>query len=874
MPGAGLTKPPKATAKSRRRALPRPRAKRLRFSVVAPVYNEEKYLGEFFASIIGQTLDFKANIELIAVDDGSSDRSGKIARRWARKYPDNIRYIHKENGGPSAARNVGMSMASGEWITFIDPDDTVEKDYFKHVQAAIDKHQATLAMVCCNYIIYDERLQTRSDTHPLRYRFAAGERTVPTNDPGRCIQVTVNSAFMRRDIISEHQLQFDTRIRPGFEDTHFVARYQMRAPDMSIAFLPAAEYLHRRRADSSSLTDTARSRPEAYYDELKFGYLSLLTEAREREGRVPDYVQNIVLFCMSFAFIHAVERAEELAFLNDSQLQQYRDLLVETFSYIGTDVLLEYSLYHFPLFYRVGILARLKNEELPYQRAEITDFDVANKLVRLVFWSPDGASRVSVHFGAEEMAPAYAKRRRLDFLGSPFAWEHICWVPMATNGAALTLSVAGGETRIELKGRRYVNSVPAVHIRQAFAIPNVVLALLPPAVRTIRSAGRNSQAAAFANAWLFMDRDTEGDDSAEHLYRYVREHYPHINAYFIVRRDSADWERLADEGPRLLAYGEPRHVLALLNAAYLLSSHLDQYVWRYLDPAYFGDLTRYKFVFLQHGVTQGDYSRLINFVPIDCMVTSTFGEFESIVGDQSPYKFTTKEVFLTGLPRHDILLAGPIEDSRTIVIMPTWRLSLTGASVGIGNARSINPKFYESEFARRWKRVLHSRRLMAAAERGGYRIVFVAHPNNEPYVDFFDVPSTVEVKKFSDGETLNSVFQQLSVFITDYSSKAFDAAYLNKPVIYYQFDRDLVFGGAHLSVPGYFSYERDGFGPVYREEGDLLEAIERMADGALPDPVYGERAARTFAFRDGKSRERVLQAVLSLGGGSPGGAQS
>jgi CDP-glycerol glycerophosphotransferase (TagB/SpsB family) len=199
--------------------------------------------------------------------------------------------------------------------------------------------------------------------------------------------------------------------------------------------------------------------------------------------------------------------------------------------------------------------------------------------------------------------------------------------------------------------------------------------------------------------------------------------------------------------------------------------------------------------------------------------------------------------------------------------MPTWRLSLTGPPVSIGNARSINPKFYESEFARRWKRVLHSRRLMAAAERGGYRIVFVAHPNNEPYVDFFDVPPTIEVRRFSDGETLKDIFQRLSVFITDYSSKAFDAAYLDKPVIYYQFDRDLVFGGAHLSVPGYFNYERDGFGPVYREERDLLDAIERMADGAVPDAIYHERAARTFAFRDGKSRERVLQAILSLEAG-------
>ena len=860
-----MANPRRGVAKSPRGIDRRGHARRFRYSVVAPVYNEEKYLDEFFASIVSQSLDFKTNIELIAVDDGSTDRSGKIARRWARKYPHNIRYVHKPNGGLSSARNLGLTFATGDWITFIDGDDYVDRDYFHHVHGAVEKYSSLLAMISCNYIIYEERTHTRRDTHPLRYRFASGERIVATDDLGRNIQVTVNSAFMRRDIISERGLQFDSRIKPGFEDAHFVGRYLMSAPGTSIAFLPAAEYFHRRRADQSSLTDTALSRPEQYCDELKFGYLGLLTDALSRHGSVPDFVQNIVMFCLSFAFTHALERPEQLSFLNDSQLQEYRDLLAETFSHIDANTLIEYNLYHFPLFYRFGILARLKNEGLPYQLAEITDFDADRNLVRLVFWTSDGVPKISFCVGAEQIEPAYAKRRRLDFLGAPFAFEHICWLPAGTGGQPLTLAAENREVRIDLKGRRIVGTVPLSQVRQAFAVADRVPALLSPAVRAIRTAGRSPKAVAkYARAWIFMDRDTEGDDSAEHLYRYIREHRPDINAFFVLRRGTPDWERLAGEGDRLLGYGEPPYVLALLNAAYVLSSHLDQYVWRYLDPASFGDMTRFKFVFLQHGVTQGDYSRLLNFVPIDCLMTSTFGEFESIVGDKTPYKFTRKEVFLTGLPRHDILLSGPIEDGRTIVIMPTWRLSLTGPHVSVGNARSVNPQFYESEFARRWMRVLHSRRLKAAAELGGHRVVFVAHPNNEPYIDFFNPPPSIEVRTFSSGESLKSIFQQLSVFITDYSSKAFDAAYTGKPVIYYQFDRELTFGGGHLSVPGYFSYERDGFGPVYREEAELLDAIERITGGVAPDPVYRDRAAKTFAFRDGKSRERVLQAVLSL----------
>lgn len=839
----------------------------VRYSVVTAIYNADKFLDQFFASIVAQTLNFAVNVEIIAVDDGSTDRSAKTVKRWQRKHPKNIKYMRKENGGPASARNVGLEAASGAWITFIDADDFVAADYFARVDEVLEKDRDDrIAMVSCNYIIFDELSGTNRDIHPLRYRFAAGERTIAIGDIGRDIQVTVNSAFMRRALIEEHQLRFDERIRPGFEDTHFAGRYLLRAWDMSIVYLPTAEYFHRRRSDRSSLQDTARARREQYDDELKYGYLDLLRDAQSREGRVPTYFQNTVLFALSFAFAHAVQQPESLSFLGNAGQQRYRDLLAETFSYIDLNTLIEYNLSYLPFFYRLGILKLLKKSELPYRLAEITDFDTGKNLFRVAFWTSEAEPDVVVRVDDETIVPAFAKRRCIFFLGSVFAWEHIYWLPIERIGGELNIFVEGRDARIEMKGKRYVNGLPLALVRQAFAAPELAEALLPPAVRTIRKAARSPKVVArYENAWLFMDRDTEADDSAEHLYRYVRHHHPEINAFFVLRQTSPDWPRFAGEGHRRLAYSEPEHILALLNATHLLSSHIDQYIWGFLDEASFGDLLRYKLVFLQHGVTQGDYSRLLNFAPIDCLITSTFGEFDSIVGDPSPYKFTKKEVVLTGLPRHDILLGGPITDSRTIVIMPTWRLSLTGPSLTAGNARSINPAFYQSEFATRWKSVLHSPRLAAAAKRGGYKIVFVAHPNNEPYIDFLDIPRSIEVQTFSQGKSLQATFQQLSVFVTDYSSKAFDAAYLEKQVIYYQFDREVVFGGGHLSAPGYFDYERDGFGPVYREEADLLYAIDRIADGVGGDPVYRARAAKTFAFRDGKSRQRVVEAVMALG---------
>ena len=97
-------------------------------SVIVPVYNSEKYLEKCLDSVAEQTLE---DIEIIAVNDGSSDRSVEILENYAKIYPNKLKVLHKENGGLSDARNFGMRHAQGEYIGFVDSDDWVEKDMFE-----------------------------------------------------------------------------------------------------------------------------------------------------------------------------------------------------------------------------------------------------------------------------------------------------------------------------------------------------------------------------------------------------------------------------------------------------------------------------------------------------------------------------------------------------------------------------------------------------------------------------------------------------------------------------------------------------------------------------------------------------------------------
>ncbi len=98
-------------------------------SVIIPVYNVEKYVSECIESVLAQSLN---GVEIILVDDGSTDNSGQICSDYANKYPQNIKYIRKVNEGVSIARNTGLSYAKGEFVHFMDSDDTIDETFYEN----------------------------------------------------------------------------------------------------------------------------------------------------------------------------------------------------------------------------------------------------------------------------------------------------------------------------------------------------------------------------------------------------------------------------------------------------------------------------------------------------------------------------------------------------------------------------------------------------------------------------------------------------------------------------------------------------------------------------------------------------------------------
>ena len=121
-------------------------------------------------------------------------------------------------------------------------------------------------------------------------------------------------------------------------------------------------------------------------------------------------------------------------------------------------------------------------------------------------------------------------------------------------------------------------------------------------------------------------------------------------------------------------------------------------------------------------------------------------------------------------------------------------------------------------------------------------------------------PDHVQVSRYRDVD-IQEILASGALMLTDYSSNAFEMAYIQRPVVYFQFDRTAFFAGGHVYRQGTWSYDDDGFGPVAVTASAAIDEVERLIDDGLrPRSPFAERMEREFPFRDGQSCERVYQA--------------
>lgn len=173
-------------------------------SVIVPIYNVEKYIKKCMDSLVNQTLQ---EIQIIFVNDGSTDESGNIAKEYASKYPNKIIYLEKENGGLSDARNFGMRYAEGEYIAFLDSDDYVENTMYEEMyNKALQENS--------DYVECDFLWEYPDKTKKDKRNSYNNKKEMLTN-----VRVVAWNKLIKREILEKNNISFPKGLR--YEDIEF-----------------------------------------------------------------------------------------------------------------------------------------------------------------------------------------------------------------------------------------------------------------------------------------------------------------------------------------------------------------------------------------------------------------------------------------------------------------------------------------------------------------------------------------------------------------------------------------------------------------------------------------------------------------------------
>lgn len=299
--------------------------KKFIFTVVIPVYKVEKYLAETVDSVISQTVGFEENIQIVLVNDGSPDKSGEICLSYKDRYPQNIIYIEKENGGVSSARNAAIPYIEGKYVNFLDSDDCWISDAFEKVRDFFDEHYEETDVVGCR----KEFFGAKSGYHYLDYKFVS-TRIIDLRKDYDCIQLDVTGAFIKADAVRNRR--FSEKLKYG-EDAQFVTSILLEK--CSLGVCREAVHRYRKRTDLSSALQNDVKDMSYYFSSPKYFLQELLDESAKKYGIAEKFIQFTVMYELGWR----IRKKDIRQYLTDEQYQTYCSMLVDLLKQIDDDVI-------------------------------------------------------------------------------------------------------------------------------------------------------------------------------------------------------------------------------------------------------------------------------------------------------------------------------------------------------------------------------------------------------------------------------------------------------------------------------------------------------------------------------------------------------
>lgn len=580
-------------------------------SVIVPIYNTADYLDDCIQSVLRQSL---TSVELILVDDGSTDGSRELAEAYARNYAQ-IMVLRQERKRQGAARNLGLSHARGRYVAFLDSDDRVPRNGYLHMVEAAERHGSDMVTGILQSFNAKRRWIGNALHRELFVQFI--ERTTFMEMPRLIEDGSACNLIIRRSFLDKTDLSF-REVTAG-EDLDFMVRLYFASA--AITILPEVVYQCRERKDSR----TTRVSPTFFEARLT------VTENLE-----PLFASHDVLSI--YHDLICLQLRKQVGYRLPKVIQQspYPEQLV--------------------IFECMRLLAR----KLP-----AGDWRLSKTL--------SARDQLRVRLLCAQVYDAL-----IAFETEPESQRFLALIRDETEQLRLQELLATVETErwknkerkkatVAKLGRKLKKGLPSLgKLRKKYNLPIAKFLIAWPLSRMTMSLFSQK------SVWLLDERfSTSAEDNGYFFFRYLRENHPELPAYYILDRNSPDWSKVIPLGNVVAQYSF-RHAWLLARASVLAST--DSFRSLGFPCKLFPSLLTRRFnVYLKHAVTgaKGVHYTKANF-PYISMVTVT-NEIERKLF-QEHYGFSEQETVLTGLARFDAL---PIQQpkilSRKILVAPTWR---------------------------------------------------------------------------------------------------------------------------------------------------------------------------------------------------------
>ncbi len=830
------------------------------FSIILPTHNSSLGLEKALDSLINQTLDFKENIEVIIIDNNSIDNTEKICRQYQSLYPENIRFFQNTGG---IAKNLGLENINGKYVGFLENNDYLSKDSLENVLKFSEKNP-TADLITIPIYYYKNNRKERYLDYKIK-----GSATYDLLKEPEAAQLLSPATYVKRKSIREC---FKNNYN---EYSLFLNKILLNNPNLGIC--KDGSYYMKNIEEKLLPTEDFAFNKEQYDYFIEENLNGLIDESENRFSCIPKFIQYGLL--NQLKWISSMEKSKEE--LDLSKLGKITEHIDD--DAILNNILIENDCMMFLLMLKYGKLNEESIEKLNLDTVFVDVYDIVNDELNILCNIPNIEKRdIGIYVNDARIPLKKIRFPQNDkySLGHMYARDYSfeAKIPISTNEEyVIEFKSENQKLKIDFsrpcdfsKSVGYAKTKHYISVHKGDKIIlkkktrlNWILQEIKSEISMIKNHDPGFEKAlpfriAYMIAypflrnkriWFYMDRPDESDDNGLHLFKYAVKQNDGVERYFIMNRNSEDYDEIKKFG-KVLPYKSLRHRFLGMFVENIITSHPDNGIIYPFWGGYpfFAGLLKSNTIFLQHGVLKDNISSWLNrsIINLSFFLVSSTKEYESTF--KYPYNYDRNVIQLQGLPRYDNLKN--IENKRQIIIMPSWRRDLTDKSYEY---------ILETEYFKRFNSLINNEKLIEKAREYDYKIIFRPHPNVYNFIELFDENDyvTIDYKKTK----FQTLFNNGSIMITDYSSVAFDFGYLKKPVVYYQYGNDY-----HFDIEeSYFNYETMGFGETCKDEGELVDTIiEYLENDCAIKEKYSKRVNDFFKFTDKNNCERVHEAIKKI----------